>query len=62
MSFGGGATLAAETSKKTKFPVVFDSSVSTMVKRPKKSRNEKEKEEEEEVLVIEGIEFERELV
>jgi len=31
------------------------------VKRPKKSWKEREKEEEEEVLVIEGIEFEREL-
>jgi len=61
MNFGGGAALAAETSKTTKFPVVLDSSVSTIVKRPKKSRNEREKEEEEEVLVIEGIEFEREL-
>ncbi|XP_027932992.1 polyphenol oxidase, chloroplastic-like [Vigna unguiculata] len=60
MSFGSGATLAAETSKTTKFPMVLDSSVSTMVKRPKKSWKEREKEKEE-VLVIEGIEFEREL-
>ncbi|XP_014517171.1 polyphenol oxidase, chloroplastic-like [Vigna radiata var. radiata] len=62
MSFGGGAALAAETSKTTKFPVVLDSSVSIMVKRPKRGRKEKEKEEEEEeVLVIEGIEFERDV-
>ncbi|CAJ1961614.1 unnamed protein product [Sphenostylis stenocarpa] len=61
MSFGAGPALAAETSKTTKFPVVLDSSVSTIVRRPKKGRNEKEKEEEEEVLVIEGIEFERDL-
>ena len=33
----------------------------SFVKRPKKGRSEKEKEEEEEVLVIEGIEFERDL-
>ncbi|QCD76725.1 polyphenol oxidase [Vigna unguiculata] len=60
MSFGSGAALVAESSKTTKFPVVLDSSVSTMVKRPKKSWKEREKEEEE-VLVIECIEFEREL-
>ena len=58
-----GAALAAETSQNTKFPVVLDSSVSvsTMVKRPKKNKNEKEKEEKEKVLVIEAIEFERDL-
>ncbi|KAL2969230.1 hypothetical protein AAZX31_15G068700 [Glycine max] len=62
-SFGAGAALAAETTNKTtnKFPLVLDSSVSALVKRPKKGRSEKEKEEEEEVLVIEGIEFERDL-
>ncbi|KAK7331904.1 hypothetical protein VNO80_28647 [Phaseolus coccineus] len=61
MSFGADAALAAETSQNTKFPVVLDSSISSMVKRPKKNRNKKEKEEEEEVLVIEAIEFERDL-
>lgn len=40
------------------FPLVLDSAVSTVVKRPKKSRTKTEKEEEEEVLVIEGIEYE----
>nr|AZY91563.1 polyphenol oxidase 2 [Mucuna pruriens var. pruriens] len=61
-SFGAGAALAAETSKEsTKWPVVLDSSVSVVVKRPRKGRNEREKKEEEEVLVIEGIEFERDL-
>ncbi|TKY71666.1 Polyphenol oxidase [Spatholobus suberectus] len=61
-SSGAGAALAAETSKgTTKFPVVLDSSVSVVVKRPRKGRNKKEKDEEEEVLVIEGIEFERDL-
>nr|KYP62953.1 hypothetical protein KK1_017514 [Cajanus cajan] len=58
-TFGVGAAHAAETSRNVKFPLVLDSVVSTMVKRPKKSRSKKEKEEEEEVLVIEGIEFER---
>ena len=58
-NFGVGAAHAAETSRNVKFPLVLDSVVSTMVKRPNKSRSKKEKEEEEEVLVIEGIEFER---
>ncbi|KAH1103156.1 hypothetical protein AAZX31_13G225400 [Glycine max] len=58
-NFGVGAARAAETSRNVKFPLVLDSVVSTMVKRPNKSRSRKEKEEEEEVLVIEGIEFER---
>ncbi|XP_045789548.1 polyphenol oxidase A1, chloroplastic-like [Trifolium pratense] len=40
-----------------KFPIVLDSVVSTIVKRPKKSRSSKEKEDEEEILVIDGIEF-----
>ncbi|KAK7327922.1 hypothetical protein VNO77_22015 [Canavalia gladiata] len=58
--FGVAAAHAAETSRNNaKFPLVLDSVVSTMVKRPKKSRSKKEKEEEEEVLVIEGIEFDR---
>ena len=57
--FGIGAAQAVETSRNVKFPLVLDSVVSTVVKRPKKSRSRKEKEEEEEVLVIEGIEFER---
>ncbi|CAJ2663541.1 unnamed protein product [Trifolium pratense] len=40
-----------------KFPIVLDSIVSIIVKRPKKSRNSKEKEDEEEILVIDGIEY-----
>ncbi|PNX56209.1 polyphenol oxidase, partial [Trifolium pratense] len=40
-----------------KFPIVLDSVVSTIVKRPQKSRSSKEKEDEEEILVIDGIEF-----
>ncbi|KAM3709941.1 hypothetical protein ACJW31_02G212900 [Castanea mollissima] len=50
--------LAAETSA-IKFPIVLDSVISTVVPRPKKSRSKKEKDDEEEVLVIEGIEFDR---
>ncbi|MED6130683.1 hypothetical protein PIB30_002794 [Stylosanthes scabra] len=57
--FGVGAAMAAETSRGVKFPLVLDSVVTTIVKRPRKSRSKKEKEDEEEVLVIEGIEFER---
>nr|AAK13243.1 polyphenol oxidase [Trifolium pratense] len=40
-----------------KFPIVLDSAVSIIVKRPKKSRSLKQKEVEEEILVIDGIEF-----
>ncbi|KAL9321237.1 hypothetical protein ACSQ67_013076 [Phaseolus vulgaris] len=58
-NFGVGAARAAETSRNVKFPLVLDSVVSTRVVRPKKSRSKKAKEEEEEVLVIEGIEFDR---
>ncbi|KAK7280987.1 hypothetical protein RIF29_08599 [Crotalaria pallida] len=60
-SVGVGAEHAAGTFKETKFPLVLDSSVRTIVTRPRKSRRNKEKEEDEEVLVIEGIEFERDL-
>jgi polyphenol oxidase len=44
-----------------KFPIVLDSVVSTIVKRPKKSRSSKEKEGEEEILVIDGIEFDNKI-
>ncbi|CAL9158532.1 polyphenol oxidase, chloroplastic-like [Musa acuminata AAA Group] len=53
---------AAKTLKataETPFPVTLQSAVSTTVKRPKVSRSGKEKEEEEEVLIVEGIEFDR---
>ncbi|XP_065879524.1 polyphenol oxidase, chloroplastic-like [Euphorbia lathyris] len=43
----------------TSFPLVLNTPISTMVRRQKKSRSKKEKEEEEEVLVIKGIEFEK---
>ncbi|CAJ1936400.1 unnamed protein product [Sphenostylis stenocarpa] len=59
-SFGVGAAQAAETtSSSVTFPLTLDSKVSTVVKRPKLSRSKEEKEEEEEVLVIDGIEFDR---
>ncbi|XP_004303397.1 PREDICTED: polyphenol oxidase, chloroplastic-like [Fragaria vesca subsp. vesca] len=42
------------------FPIKLDSKISTVVKRPKqKKRSKKEKEDEEEILVIGGIEFEK---
>ncbi|XP_065878634.1 polyphenol oxidase, chloroplastic-like [Euphorbia lathyris] len=59
---GQNVALAAETKKSTpitSFPFVLNKSISTMVRRPKKSRSKKDKEEEEEVLVIKGIEFEK---
>ncbi|XP_039140064.1 polyphenol oxidase, chloroplastic-like [Dioscorea cayenensis subsp. rotundata] len=43
------------------FPVTLDSPVSVTVKRPKPGRSQKEKEDEEEVLVVEGLEFDRDL-
>lgn len=55
----GDVALAAETRASLKFPVVLDKVITTVVPRPRKSRSKKEKEEEEEVLVIEGIEFEK---
>ncbi|WOL18823.1 polyphenol oxidase, chloroplastic-like [Canna indica] len=42
-----------------KFPVKLDSPVSATVKRPKVSRSGSEKEAEEEVLIVDGIEFDR---
>ncbi|KAL5096665.1 hypothetical protein RYX36_000992 [Vicia faba] len=64
--FGIGEAHAAEINEKltnsrnfVKFPFVLDDVASAIVKRPKKSRSKKEKEEEEEVLLIDGIEFEK---
>nr|KYP38873.1 hypothetical protein KK1_039854 [Cajanus cajan] len=53
------AQAAETTSKSVQFPLALNSKVSTIVKRPKLSRSTKEKEEEEEVLVVDGIEFDR---
>ena len=41
----------------SEFPITLDKTVSTVVKRPKKSRSKVEKEEEEEVLVVYGIDY-----
>ncbi|CAK9151778.1 unnamed protein product [Ilex paraguariensis] len=41
------------------FPVTLNNIAKFLVKRPKKSRSSKEKEDEEEILVIEGIELEK---
>ncbi|KAL8112993.1 polyphenol oxidase, chloroplastic-like [Apium graveolens] len=41
------------------FPIKLDKVVKVLVHRPKKNRTKKEKENEEEILVIEGIEVER---
>ncbi|XP_008778193.1 polyphenol oxidase, chloroplastic-like [Phoenix dactylifera] len=53
----GARSLRAIT--EARFPVTLDSPVSATVRRPKVSRSSKEKEDEEEVLVVEGIEFDR---
>ncbi|AES87890.2 polyphenoloxidase [Medicago truncatula] len=67
-SFGTGKARLSEINENltnsrndVKFPLVLDNIVSTIVRRPKKSRSKTEKEEEEEVLVIEGIEFDKSL-
>ncbi|XP_054801103.1 polyphenol oxidase, chloroplastic-like [Prosopis cineraria] len=60
-TLGVGAAHAANGGGDVKFPLVLETSVSKVVKREKKGRSRKEKEEEEEVLVIEGIEFERDV-
>lgn len=41
------------------FPKDLDSKITTVVKRPKKSRDKEEKSEEDEILVIEDIEFDK---
>ncbi|KAG6478561.1 polyphenol oxidase, chloroplastic-like [Zingiber officinale] len=50
---------SASTAEAARFPVVLNSPVSFTVKRPKLSRSGAEKEAEEEVLVVEGIEYDR---
>ncbi|XP_008224998.1 PREDICTED: polyphenol oxidase, chloroplastic [Prunus mume] len=61
-----GVAHAAESSTQIvagrAFPINLETKISTVVPRPKqKKRNKKEKEEEEEILVIEGIEFDRDV-
>ncbi|KAA8515294.1 hypothetical protein F0562_018476 [Nyssa sinensis] len=53
-----GRALAAETDA---FPRTLDKIVRVMVARPKKKRSKKEKDEEDEILVIEGIEVDRDV-
>ncbi|GFY91846.1 hypothetical protein Acr_08g0002420 [Actinidia rufa] len=52
-----GVAMAAEISE---FPITLDKIVRVLVSRPKKSRSQSEKDEEEEILVIDGIEVDRE--
>lgn len=55
-----GVANAAEMPKTgNDFPIILDKAVKVMVTRPKKSRSRREKEEEEEILVVDGIEFDR---
>ncbi|CAL0309367.1 unnamed protein product [Lupinus luteus] len=55
----GRAKVQNKSKRNVKFPLVLDSVVSIVVKRPRKGRSKKEKEEEEEVLVIEEVEIDR---
>ncbi|GMN50856.1 hypothetical protein TIFTF001_020011 [Ficus carica] len=49
----------ADEYPRASFPLTLDKPVKTLVSRPKKKRSKKEKDEEDEVLVIQGIEFDR---
>ncbi|GMN38947.1 hypothetical protein TIFTF001_008175 [Ficus carica] len=51
------AATAAEAA--AEFPIKLEGTVSRVVSRPRRSRSKREKEEEEEVLVIDGIQFDR---
>ncbi|XP_057499817.1 polyphenol oxidase, chloroplastic-like [Actinidia eriantha] len=52
-----GVAMAADISE---FPITLDKIVRVLVSRPKKSRTQSQKDEEEEILVIDGIEVDRE--
>ncbi|PON53724.1 Polyphenol oxidase, C-terminal [Parasponia andersonii] len=56
-----GAASPSAANSTADYPIKLDGAVSRVVARPKKSRSKKEKEDEEEVLVIDGIEFDRNL-
>ncbi|KAM7492470.1 hypothetical protein LguiA_035391 [Lonicera macranthoides] len=56
-TYKAGVTNAVEMI--TTFPQALDRAVSLTIKRPRRSRSSKEKEDEEEILVIDGIEFEK---
>ena len=60
-SLGVGVPHAAKKNIKplSEFPITLDKTVSTIVRRPKKSRSKLEKEAEEEVLVVQGIDYDR---
>lgn len=60
-SLGVANAADSKLTPKSDFPLVLDSVVKTALARPKKSRSKKEKEDEEEVLVIENIEFDRDV-
>ncbi|KAL0363344.1 UNVERIFIED_CONTAM: Polyphenol oxidase, chloroplastic [Sesamum calycinum] len=57
----GKANAADTHSPKDVFPAKLDKVLKVMVKRPKKKRSKKEKDELEEILVIQGIELERDV-
>lgn len=57
----GKANAADTHSPKDVFPATLDKVLKVMVKRPKKKRSKKEKDELEEILVIEGIELDRDV-
>lgn len=58
-----GTTSLGKLVKSSEFPIQLESKISTVVSRPRqKKRNKKEKEDEEEILVIEGIEYEKNAV
>ncbi|CAL9015399.1 unnamed protein product [Prunus brigantina] len=58
-----GTTSLGKLVKSSEFPIQLESKISTVVSRPRqKKRNKKEKEDEEEIIVIEGIEYEKNAV
>ncbi|KAI5331124.1 PREDICTED: polyphenol [Prunus dulcis] len=58
-----GTTSLGKLVKSSEFPIQLESKISTVVSRPRqKKRNKKEEEDEEEILVIEGIEYEKNAV
>ncbi|KAL0442794.1 UNVERIFIED_CONTAM: Aureusidin synthase [Sesamum latifolium] len=57
----GRANAADTHGPKDVFPAKLDKVLKVMVKRPKKKRSKKEKDELEEILVIEGIELDRDV-
>ncbi|CAL9772534.1 unnamed protein product [Musa acuminata subsp. burmannicoides] len=54
-----GASRSLKATAEVQFPVTLESPVKATVKRPKVGRSGKEKEDEEEILIVEGIEFDR---